>query len=119
MLIGGEKPMKMIKHGKTLKDVIFSCEQCECEFEANEFEYDIEKTGNKLYYSCACPWCSFMVHKECEKKIELLYLCAKCSTAVREKQLVAADVFNVINTSPYKFCPQCRTYSLKEIEVIE
>ena len=65
--------MKIIKHGnpERLKEVmIFTCEYCGCEFEADNTEYEVSHDiyHNDKYYSVKCPECNNTVHNAKEKE---------------------------------------------------
>ena len=52
--------MTIIKPGKKLDDVKFTCGFCGCEFIADASEYLRESTedDNSFLFSCRCPDCS-------------------------------------------------------------
>ena len=51
--------MKIIKHGKKMDDVKFTCKFCGCEFTEEVFECARESAedDNFILFSCHCPDC--------------------------------------------------------------
>ena len=55
--------MEIIKHGKPkIKKVFFTCDDCGCEFAADDGEYtgitnQMEYLETKKSYKCKCPEC--------------------------------------------------------------
>lgn len=48
--------MKILKHGK-MKDRIFTCPVCECQFQAEIGEYDCYEDFGLIVFQVVCPEC--------------------------------------------------------------
>lgn len=64
--------MNILKPGKFVDDVKFTCIVCGCEFEANKTEYYVDhiiiKDGWHAVVRCGCPTCSVMCSNIIEKE---------------------------------------------------
>lgn len=50
--------MTIIKHGKKMDDVKFTCRFCGCEFTAEVFECRRVINKDSVMFSCGCPDCA-------------------------------------------------------------